>query len=167
MAWVLHNRFGSLYGTNGGMVYPKLAALYDTHGEDGAPGWLIYRWYRWYRWMQQITGTRNVTHGEASCVCIKEVCLNICVECVCVKCGTVGVHIMWDVFICMRVYIYIYKEDCLYVCLSVSVAVCLNAFAQFSRYRVQTSQERQWITGTGRRGVDDSTIPLEGSEIKG
>ena len=42
-----------------------------------------------------------------------------------------------------------------------------RAFAQFSRYRVQTSQERQRFLGTGREGVDDSTVPPEGSEMKG
>ena len=34
-----------------------------------------------------------------------------------------------------------------------------HAFAQFSRYRVETSQVRQRLTGTGRRGVSDSTVP--------
>ena len=32
-----------------------------------------------------------------------------------------------------------------------------RAFAQFSRWRVETSQERRWLTGTGRIAVDDST----------
>ena len=48
---------------------------------------------------------------------------------------------------------------CLCLSLSVSVSVCLNAFAQFSRYRVETSQVRQGLFGTGRGGVDDSTVP--------
>ena len=34
-----------------------------------------------------------------------------------------------------------------------------HAFAQFSRYRVETLQVRQWLTGTGRGGVGDSTVP--------
>ena len=51
--------------------------------------------------------------------------------------------------------IYIYKEDCL--CLSLSF--CLNAFAQFSRYEVQTSQTGQGLSGAGCGGVDDSTVP--------
>ena len=42
-----------------------------------------------------------------------------------------------------------------------------RAFAQFSSYRVQTSQDRQRLPGTGRGGVDNSTLPPEGSEIKG
>ena len=46
--------------------------------------------------------------------------------------------------------IYIYKEDCL-CCLSVSV--CLDAFAQFSRYRAETLQVGQGGPGTGRGGV--------------
>ena len=50
-------------------------------------------------------------------------------------------------------FIYIYKEDCL------SLSVCLNAFAQFSRYKVQTSQTGQGLCGTGRGGVDDSMVP--------
>ena len=40
------------------------------------------------------------------------------------------------------------------------------AFAQFSRYRVKTSQERQWLSVIGRGGVDNSTVPSNGSEIK-
>ena len=42
-----------------------------------------------------------------------------------------------------------------------------RAFAQFSRYRVQTSQERQWLSGIGRGGVDASTVPSDRSEMKG
>ena len=42
---------------------------------------------------------------------------------------------------------------------SISISVCLNAFAQFSRYRVETSQVRQRLSGRGREGVDDSTVP--------
>ena len=42
-----------------------------------------------------------------------------------------------------------------------------RAFAQFSRWRVETSHERRWLPGTSRRGVDDFTVPPEGSEIKG
>ena len=34
-----------------------------------------------------------------------------------------------------------------------------HAFAQFSRYGVETSQVRQRLTGKGRRGVSDSTVP--------
>ena len=34
-----------------------------------------------------------------------------------------------------------------------------HAFAQFSRYKVETLQLRQWLTGTGRGGVGDSTVP--------
>ena len=34
-----------------------------------------------------------------------------------------------------------------------------HAFAQFSRYRVETLQVRQWLTGTGRGGVGNSTVP--------
>ena len=48
--------------------------------------------------------------------------------------------------------IYIYKEDCLSVCLSLSVSVCLDAFAQFSRYRAETLQVGQGGPGTGRPG---------------
>ena len=33
-----------------------------------------------------------------------------------------------------------------------------HAIAQFSRYRVETLQVRQWLTGTGRGGVIDSTV---------
>ena len=42
-----------------------------------------------------------------------------------------------------------------------------RAFAQLSSYEVQTSQERQWLSGTGRGGVDDSIPPPDGSEKKG
>ena len=38
-----------------------------------------------------------------------------------------------------------------------------HAFAQFSRYRVETLQVRQWLTGTGRGGVGDSTV-LRGAQ---
>ena len=34
-----------------------------------------------------------------------------------------------------------------------------HAFAQFSRYRVETLQVRQWLIGTGCGGVGDSTVP--------
>ena len=34
---------------------------------------------------------------------------------------------------------------------------CLDAFAQFLSYEVQTSQNRQCLLGTGRGGVYDST----------
>ena len=37
--------------------------------------------------------------------------------------------------------------------LSVSVSVCLDAFAQFSRYRAETLQVGQGGPGTGRGGV--------------
>ena len=40
-----------------------------------------------------------------------------------------------------------------------------RAFAQFSRWRVETSQERRRHTGTGRGKVDDSTVSPQGSEI--
>ena len=39
------------------------------------------------------------------------------------------------------------------------LSVCLNAFAQFSRYEVQTSHTGQGLSGAGRGGVDDSTAP--------
>ena len=42
-----------------------------------------------------------------------------------------------------------------------------HAFAQFSRYTVETSQVRQGLAGTGCGKVDNSTVPLEGSRIKG
>ena len=45
--------------------------------------------------------------------------------------------------------IYIYKEERL--CLSVSV--CLNAFAQFSRYKAETLQVGRGRPGTGHGGV--------------
>ena len=41
-----------------------------------------------------------------------------------------------------------------------------RAFAQFSRWRVETSQERQWLLRIGRGRVDVSTVPPEGSEIR-
>ena len=34
-----------------------------------------------------------------------------------------------------------------------------HAFAQFSRYSVETLQVRQWLTGTGRSEVSDCTVP--------
>ena len=37
-----------------------------------------------------------------------------------------------------------------------------HTFAQFSRYRVETLQVRQWLTGTDRGGVSDSTVPPRG-----
>ena len=43
------------------------------------------------------------------------------------------------------------------LCLSLSLSVCLDAFAQFLSYEVQTSQDRQRLPGTGRGGVYDST----------
>ena len=43
--------------------------------------------------------------------------------------------------------------------LSLSLSVCLDAFAQFSRYEIKTSHTGQGLSGAGRRGVDDSTIP--------
>ena len=46
-------------------------------------------------------------------------------------------------------YIYIYKEDWLSVCLS----FCLNAFAEFSRYRAETLQVGRGRPGAGRGGV--------------
>ena len=42
-----------------------------------------------------------------------------------------------------------------------------RAFAQFSRLRVETSQERRRHSGTGRGRVDNSTVPPQGSKIKG
>ena len=49
---------------------------------------------------------------------------------------------------------------------SVSVSVCLNAFAQFSSYEVQTSQDHQTLLGTGRGGVEDSTVSPRGQKYK-
>ena len=37
-----------------------------------------------------------------------------------------------------------------------------RAFAQFSRWRVETSQNRRRLLGTGRGWVDDSTVPPRG-----
>ena len=42
-----------------------------------------------------------------------------------------------------------------------------RVFAQFSRWRVETSQERRRLLGTGRESVDDSTVPPYGVENKG
>ena len=42
-----------------------------------------------------------------------------------------------------------------------------HAFAQFARYRVETSQLRQILPGTGCGEVDESTLPPEGSGIEG
>ena len=42
---------------------------------------------------------------------------------------------------------------------TVAWPVCLNAFAQFSRYEVQTSHTGQGLSGAGRGGVDGSTVP--------
>ena len=39
-----------------------------------------------------------------------------------------------------------------------------HAFAQFSRYRTESSQKRQWLPGTGRGGVDDFIIPQGAQE---
>ena len=39
-----------------------------------------------------------------------------------------------------------------------------RAIAQFSRYKVDTSQVSQRLPGTGRGGVDDSTVPQRGQE---
>ena len=41
-----------------------------------------------------------------------------------------------------------------------------RAFAQFSRWRVESSQERRQLFGTGRGRADDSTISSQGSEIR-
>ena len=41
-----------------------------------------------------------------------------------------------------------------------------HAFAQFSRYRVETSQVRQRLTGTGRGGVVDSTVPRRAQKLR-
>ena len=49
--------------------------------------------------------------------------------------------------------IYIYKEDCLSVCLSLSLSFCLNAFAQFSRYKAETLQVVRGQPEAGRGGV--------------
>ena len=57
--------------------------------------------------------------------------------------------------------IYIYMSVCL------SLSFCLNAFAQFLRYRAETSQVRQWLSVTGRGAVDDFMIPPVGLGIKG
>ena len=43
--------------------------------------------------------------------------------------------------------------------LSLKKTLIRHAFAQFSRYRVETLQVRQLLTGTGRGGVGDSTFP--------
>ena len=40
-----------------------------------------------------------------------------------------------------------------------SKTIIRHAFVQFLRYRVETLQVRQWLTGTGRGGVGDSTVP--------
>ena len=37
-----------------------------------------------------------------------------------------------------------------------------HVFAQFSIYRVETSQVRQCLSGTGRDKVEDSTVPPKG-----
>ena len=42
-----------------------------------------------------------------------------------------------------------------------------DAFAQFSKYRVDTSQVRQRLQGRSRGKVDYSTVPQEGLRIKG
>ena len=42
-----------------------------------------------------------------------------------------------------------------------------DAFAQFSKYRVDTSQVRQRLHGRSRGEVDYSTVPQEGLRIKG
>ena len=42
-----------------------------------------------------------------------------------------------------------------------------DAFAQFSKYRVDTSQVRQRLHGRSRGKVDYSTVPQEGLRIKG
>ena len=39
-----------------------------------------------------------------------------------------------------------------------------RAFAQFLRWRVETPQERRWLTVTRRGGVDDSTYPQRGQK---
>ena len=41
-----------------------------------------------------------------------------------------------------------------------------HAFAQFSRYRVETSQVCQWLTGIGRGGVGDSTVPRGAQKLR-
>ena len=38
-----------------------------------------------------------------------------------------------------------------------------RVFAQFSRYRFETSQVRQRLPGIGREDVDDSTVPPHAS----
>ena len=42
-----------------------------------------------------------------------------------------------------------------------------RVFAQFSRYRFETSQVRQRLSGTGHEDVDDSTVPPYASGMKG
>ena len=37
---------------------------------------------------------------------------------------------------------------------------------KFSRYRVETSQVRQRLTGTGRGGVVDSTVPRGAQKLR-
>ena len=52
------------------------------------------------------------------------------------------------------------------LCLSLSLSVCLDAFAQILSYYVQTSLECQRIPGTGRGGVHDSTLPQRGQKLR-
>ena len=60
--------------------------------------------------------------------------------------------------------IYIYKEDCLSLPVAVAVSVCLNAFAQFSRYTraeiLQVGRGRHW---TGRGGVKTVGVLMWGA----
>ena len=50
-------------------------------------------------------------------------------------------------------YVYISISIKRIVCLSLSLSVCLDAFAQFSRYRAETLQVGHGGPGTGRGGV--------------
>ena len=84
-----------------------------------------------------------------------------------VRQGHVILQVIYVISGPVHISISIKRIVCLSVSVSVSVSVCLDAFAQFSSYEVQTSQDRQWLLGIGRGGVDDSTVPPEGSEIKG
>ena len=52
------------------------------------------------------------------------------------------------------------------LCLSLSLSVCLDAFAQFLSYEVQASLDCQRISGTGRGGDYDSTPPRRSQKYR-